>query len=62
MYRCLDKIDLEIPSRGTGPTLLGGVWEGADVQTRLIQRFLLALWAFYNIILFSSKNLTNQIS
>src|SRR6266702_4273998 len=37
--RCLDKIAPEIPSRGTGPTLPGGVWECADVRTRLLQRF-----------------------
>src|SRR6266571_22243 len=40
VYRCPDEIALEIPSRGTGPTLLGGVWECADIQTRLLQRFL----------------------
>src|SRR6266702_3520551 len=38
--RCLDKIAPEIPSRGTGPTLFGGVWECADIWTRLLQRFL----------------------
>ncbi len=41
MCRRLDKIDLEIPSGGTGPTLLGGVWECADIWTRLLQRFFL---------------------
>src|SRR6266702_4677741 len=41
VYRCPDEIALEIPSRGTGPTLPGGVWECADVWTRLIWRFLL---------------------
>ena len=41
MCRHPDEIDLEIPSRGTGLTLLGGVWECADVRTRLLQRFLL---------------------
>src|SRR6266702_3540434 len=30
--RCPDDIALEIPSRGTGPTLPGGVWECADVR------------------------------
>jgi len=45
-WRCLgvcgrpDKIALEIPSRGTRPTLPGGVWECMDIQTRLLQRFL----------------------
>src|SRR6266702_1619028 len=39
--RHLDKIALEIPSGGTGPTLLGGVWECADIWTRLLQRFFL---------------------
>src|SRR6266702_2824052 len=44
-WRCLgvyghpDKIAPEIPSRGTGPTLPGGVWECADVWTRLLWRF-----------------------
>src|SRR6266702_3809082 len=38
--RCLDKIAPEIPSRGTGPTLSGGVWECADIRTRLLLRFL----------------------
>src|SRR6266702_24653 len=38
--RHLDDIALEIPSRGTGPTLPGGVWECADVRTTLLQRFL----------------------
>ncbi len=41
MCRCLDEIAPEIPSRGTGPTLLGGVWECTDVQKTLLQRFLL---------------------
>src|SRR6266702_2959903 len=39
--RYLDDIAPEIPSGGTGPTLPGGVWECADVQTTLFQRFLL---------------------
>src|SRR6266702_2501470 len=38
---CLDKIALEIPSGGTGPTLSGGVWECAAIWTRLLRRFLL---------------------
>src|SRR6266702_2904016 len=37
--RCLDDIAPEIPSRGTHPTLPGGVWECADVQTTLLWRF-----------------------
>src|SRR6266702_617605 len=47
LWRCLgvcscpDEIALEIPSGQTGPTLFGGVWECAAVQTRLLQRFLL---------------------
>src|SRR6266702_1966189 len=41
VYRCLDKIAPDIPSRGTGPTLSGGVWECADIWMRLLQRFLL---------------------
>src|SRR6266702_1004526 len=46
-WRCLgvcrrpDNIAPEIPSRGTGPTLPGGVWECADVRTTLLWRFLL---------------------
>src|SRR6266702_2137360 len=46
-WRCLgvcrhpDDIAPEIPSRGTGPTLPGGVWECADIQMTLLQRFLL---------------------
>src|SRR6266702_3546199 len=45
-WRCLgvcrrpDKIAPEIPSRGTHPTLPGGVWECADIRTTLLQRFL----------------------
>src|SRR6266702_4614467 len=44
-WRCLgvcrhpDEIAPEILSRGTRPTLLGGVWECADVRTTLIWRF-----------------------
>src|SRR6266702_4485450 len=38
--RCLDDIALEIPARGTGPTLPGGVWECADVWMTLLWRFL----------------------
>src|SRR6266702_780198 len=47
LWRCLgvcsrpDDIAPEIPSGQTGPTLSGGVWECAAVQTRLLQRFLL---------------------
>src|SRR6266702_3141828 len=37
--RCPDDIAPEIPSRGTRPTLPGGVWECVDVRTRLLQRF-----------------------
>src|SRR6266702_2091943 len=37
--RCLDDIALEIPSRATGPPLLGGVWECPDVRTTLLWRF-----------------------
>ena len=37
--RCLDDIALEIPSRATGPPLLGGVWECPDVWTTLLRRF-----------------------
>ncbi len=39
MCRCPDDIAPEIPSRGTRPTLPGGVWECVDVRTRLLQRF-----------------------
>src|SRR6266702_3470353 len=38
--RCPDDIAPEIPSRGTGPTLPGGVWECADVRMILLRRFL----------------------
>src|SRR6266702_3445834 len=46
LWRCLgvcshlDDIAPEIPSRGTGPTLSGGVWECAAIQTTLLRRFL----------------------
>src|SRR6266581_3673388 len=46
-WRCLgvsrhpDDIAPEIPSRGTGPTLPGGVWECPDIRTTLLRRFLL---------------------
>src|SRR6266702_4255742 len=40
VYRCLDKIASEIPSGGRGPTLSEGVWECADIWTRLLWRFL----------------------
>src|SRR6266702_3414056 len=45
-WRCLgvsrrpDDIALEIPSGGTGPTLLGGVWECPDIWMTLLWRFL----------------------
>src|SRR6266702_1810240 len=60
VYRCLDKIDLEIPSRGTGPTLLGGVWECADVQTRLLQRFLLGELVPHSLEVSGSVQMSGQ--
>src|SRR6266581_4498437 len=45
-WKCLgvsrrpDDIAPEIPSRATGPTLPGGVWECADIRTTLPRRFL----------------------
>ncbi len=60
MCRHPDEIAPEIPSRGTGPTLLGGVWECTDIWMRLLPRFLLGELVPHSLEVFGSVQTSGQ--
>src|SRR6266702_1991567 len=66
LWRCLgvcshpDKIALQIPSGGTGPTLFGGVWECAAIWTTLLRRFLLEELVPHSLEVSGSVQLSGQ--
>ena len=58
--RCLDDIAPEIPSGGTGPTFLEGVWECTDIWTRLLWRFLPEELVPHSLEVFGSVQTSGQ--